>query len=285
MLFKRQCTESTNPSSSFQDGAQSFSCLKIAHSNINGIRHKIDSIHSELSEYDILCIAETKLNNNYPTPQLEIEGYKSPFRKDRIENNGGGLIIYVKNNICSIGRQDLEDDYCKNIWLEIRSLKSKFLFGLFYRPPNSSAEYWEHFDSNVESALDKNLDLVITGDFNQDVLNITPNNQLNRIMLKYNLKTVISSPTRITPSTQSQTLLDLILTNHNSIINNCEVLPPFNSDHCTVTAEITYKTYKSLAYKKTVWKFEDANIEAIDQAYQSTDWSFIQTSSNINIIN
>lgn len=276
-----------NPSaSSFANGNNknhNLSCLKIAHSNINSIRHKLDSIHIELSEYDILCIAETKLNDGYPTPQLEIEGYKTPYRKDRAYNNGGGLLIYVKNNVCSIRRQDLENNYCENIWLEIRSLKSRFLLGLFYRPPNSSAEYWDHFDSNIESASDLNNDIIIMGDFNQDMLQINVNNQLNRIMTKYNLKNIITSPTRITSS--SQTCLDLILTNHNSIINNYEILPPFNSDHCTVMAEITYKTYKSLAYKKTIWKFDEANTEAIDNKFESTDWSFIQTLNNINIIN
>lgn len=104
-----------------------LSCLKIAHSNINSIRNKVDSVSAELSDFDIICIGETKLNDQYPTSELAIDGFKVPYRKDRLINNGGGLLVYVKNSICCKRRQDLEDNYCENIWLEVQSLRKRFL--------------------------------------------------------------------------------------------------------------------------------------------------------------
>ena len=41
--------------------------MKIAHSNINSIRNKIDDISANLSDYDIICISETKLCDDIPT--------------------------------------------------------------------------------------------------------------------------------------------------------------------------------------------------------------------------
>ena len=163
------------------NGGNSILGIKVAHTNIIGIRQKIDSVATELSDHDIICIAETKLSHDFKTCKLEIDGYKEPYRKDRDINNGGGLMIYVKTNIHSIRRQDLEDQFCENIWLEIRSLNKTFLVGLFHRPPNSRSEYWDSFESNIESVSVQNCDLIILGDFNHDMLQIGNRLKANNI--------------------------------------------------------------------------------------------------------
>ena len=43
-------------------------------------------------------ISETKLNDSFPGTQLVINGFHPPYRKDRTAK-GGGLIIYIHNNI------------------------------------------------------------------------------------------------------------------------------------------------------------------------------------------
>ena len=85
------------------------------------------------------------------------------------------------------------------------------------------------------------------GDFNHDINIISNENKLNRILHRFNIENMITEPTRIMD--KSQTCLDLILTNHSSIIMNTEVLPPFCSDHCTVTTEVAFKTYTEHAHK------------------------------------
>lgn len=196
-----------------------LSCIKIAHSNINGIRNKLEHIEAELDEHDVLCISETKLNDSIETKALELNGYTIAARKDRNINNGGGLLIYTKRNIALKRRTDLEVDNIENIWIEIHSLKTKFLLGHFYRPPNSTVDYWDNFENNIERASDQNCDMIIVGDLNHDILSKTiSNSHLLRIMSKFNLENLIHEPTRITDT--SQTCLDLIITNHTSIINN-----------------------------------------------------------------
>ena len=121
------------------------------------------------------------------------------------------------------------------------------------------------------------------GDFNYDVLKANTNSQFFRILSKFNLQNIITDPTRVTNTSSS--CIDLIITNHSATITNSNVLPPFNSDHCTITAEITFKTYKALAYKKTIWKYDEANLQLIENKFDSVDWSFINTEVNMNIIN
>ena len=44
--------------------------MKIAHSNINGLRNKIDDISINLSDFDVICISETKLNDHIATKKI-----------------------------------------------------------------------------------------------------------------------------------------------------------------------------------------------------------------------
>ena len=80
-----------------------------------------------------------------------------PIRKDREINNGGGLIIYIKNNIFFKRRDDLENNSVENIWIEVQSHRNKFLLGLFYRPPNATTEYWDTFEDIIEKRQKKTL--------------------------------------------------------------------------------------------------------------------------------
>lgn len=251
IYFKERKTASRNFSSIDSPNlsqTKDLSPIKIAHTNINGICNKVDHVSVELSDYEIICVSETKLNSTITNDKIEIDGFKTPLRKDRTTNNGGGLAIYSKNNIHTFRRQDHENNIIENIWMEVHSSNNKFLIGLFYRPPNSLADFWNHFEDTLETAADLNHDMIILGDFNTDILNNNSNRNLNRIMQKFDLDHTIKEATRITENTE--TCLDLIMTNHKAIIHNTQILAPFQSDHCTVTAEISFKTYRAKALKK-----------------------------------
>lgn len=167
---KRKITQTVPPVNNESPSLGNFSGIKIAHSNVNSLRHKVDYITSELSDYDIICISESKLNDSISDSSISIDGYRQPLRKDRPTNNGGGLVIYIKNNIHYKRRSDLELPNIETIWVEINALNRKFLLGLFYRPPNSSVDFWFSLENILENAVDHNLDLIILGDFNYDII-------------------------------------------------------------------------------------------------------------------
>ena len=73
--------------------------LLIAHLNINSIRNKIEALKCVVSgNIDILIIAETKIDDTFPTNQFCIEGYMPPLRADR-NQHGGGLLIYIRDGV------------------------------------------------------------------------------------------------------------------------------------------------------------------------------------------
>ena len=110
--------------------------------NIQDLSSKFDEFElmltSKNNNIDIIGFAETKFNENHKTETFLINGYQIPFRKDRLYNGGGGLAVYVKQNVNCIRRLDLESDEIEIIWLEIMPTKCKsFLIGSLYRHPES----------------------------------------------------------------------------------------------------------------------------------------------------
>ena len=128
----------------------------MAHININSIRNKFEMLREIVkTNIDILLISETKINSSFPTSQFEIEGFSTPYRKDRSKNgqNGGGILLYIRDHIASkkLNPQPLEDLECLCVEIKIYK-KSWLIFGTYN--PN------KNLISNHTSMLGKSIDLL-----------------------------------------------------------------------------------------------------------------------------
>ena len=75
--------------------------ITFSYLNINSIRKKLDDLKVIVYEnVDILCIAETKIDESFPTAQFLWSGYHKPYRLD-ISDKQGGLLIYIKAHLPS----------------------------------------------------------------------------------------------------------------------------------------------------------------------------------------
>ena len=73
----------------------------LGYLDINHLRNKIIDLRCILNEIGLeyISISETKLYESFPDSQFKIDGFHlHPFRKYR-NCHGGGLMIFVKNNI------------------------------------------------------------------------------------------------------------------------------------------------------------------------------------------
>ena len=87
------------------------------------------------------------------------------------------------------------------------------LTSTWYRPPISKMQFFDEFETFLNDAENENEELVITGDFNCDLLKSDANSnirQLRDLIDLYQLQQHVDQPTRITDLTQ--TLLDIIIT-------------------------------------------------------------------------
>ena len=55
--------------------------ITLSYLNINSIRKKFDDLKLIINEnVDIICIAETKIDESFPTAQFLLSGYHKPYR-------------------------------------------------------------------------------------------------------------------------------------------------------------------------------------------------------------
>ncbi len=66
----------------------------------------------------MLGISESNLKSHHPDSSFSIQGYQKPFRRDR-EGAGGGLLVYVKEEVSCTRRNELESKEIDCIWTEI----------------------------------------------------------------------------------------------------------------------------------------------------------------------
>ena len=191
--------------------------FRIGHINIQGLTNKIDQLklllQSEQNVIHILGISETKLNQVHPDTSFDINGYQKPFRRDRTENAGGGLLVYVKEGVCCNRRSDLEHQMLECIWVEIKPTNScrSYLVGHIYRPANSSVHWNEFFEECIEKVLQEEKEIYLLGDINRDLLNDQIHRAWNDYMEPFGLTQLVSEPTRVT--SVSRTLIDHIYCN------------------------------------------------------------------------
>ena len=187
--------------------------------NITSLSKHIDELRVLLqnNSLDLLAINETRLNETIADNEISISGYNI-VRRDRPLNgrNGGGVCFYVRSNINYIVRADLVSDQLENLSIEIIKPRSKrFIVATWYRPPNSPFELFSTFEDFVGKLDADGKEYYIMGDFNCNMLPASFYNAYTQALLNitdiYNLKQLITEPTRITPL--SSTLIDVIFTN------------------------------------------------------------------------
>ena len=84
------------------------------------IANKLDTLIAEFSFFDVVSFSETWLHDEISSNELPFPSFHPPERKDRADNRYGGVILYVKNNLSYIRRQDLELNNLECIWVQIK---------------------------------------------------------------------------------------------------------------------------------------------------------------------
>ena len=183
--------------------------LLLGYISINWIRNKIEQLASIISDsFDVIAIAETKLDETFPTSQFIIDSYMKPYRYDR-SKHGGGLLVYVKVGIPSKHLLVYSfPHYIEVIAVEINLKKQNWLLLCPYRPPSQSQAY---FFGEIKKSLDflssKFENFMLIGDLNCK----TNDNTLIDLMDSYNFINLVKDPTCYKSSRPR--CIDSILTN------------------------------------------------------------------------
>ena len=151
--------------------------FKIVHQHISGLTGRIDELRlivSELrSSLQFMSFSETWAHKDIADSELGIPGYKL-FRRDR-GNKGGGLAVYVRNDMKVMRCPDIEESTIEGLWVEVCPPKSRsFIVGTFYKPPTSSnhavKDFMPIFGNCLRRATAMDREVIITGDLNCNLL-------------------------------------------------------------------------------------------------------------------
>lgn len=154
-------------------------------------------------------ISETWLHDSISDSEIELSDY-SVHRHDRKNRRGGGVAIHVLENVKHTVRRDLEDDF-EAIWIEMQLNKVKYLIGCVYKAPDESLEVFNYLDDVMRDATKNNLEVIVIGDLNCDILNTSRQTErLLKFTIVNQLEQLIKEPTRVTSTTS--TLIDVLIT-------------------------------------------------------------------------
>ena len=276
---------STNTSTSIFSSLSSGHNLSFVHYNIQSIASKLDLLHAELFHFDILAFTETWLSASVDTDDLMLESYNQPERKDRVGDCHGGVILYVKETLFYKRRVDLEIRGVENIWIELANNHKRVLFGVFYRPPNSDANYFSNIEDSLALAVDTGIsDVIVTGDFNLNMLNVRTSRKIESLCIQFSFYQSIDKPTHFTENTSS--LIDIVLVSNKDHLLFSGVGDPFLNQelryHCPVYGILKFSKPKFKTFLRHVWYYDRGNFNLLREKATTLDWESLQD-NDINV--
>ncbi len=221
--------------------------LVIAHCNVNGIKSKFEEIKELLYNNNCLFlgITETKLEKDDTYP-IMVTGYEA-LRLDRVRS-GGGCVIYVKQGVV-FTREELPlfIKFTKETEVTLLSVKmvgiKEILILLIYNPPkNPKSEFIDSLTQLLNFLQSKEVEYIVLGDFNIDLLDSNTNTyKLRNMSREFGIKQMITNPTRrdVTKKGVTNTLLDHIYVNKVKFYAVTGQFPFAGSDH-----DLTFVTRK-----------------------------------------
>ena len=221
--------------------------LRIGHLNVFHLRNKVIEVGLFLYKpppFHVFGISESRLSDSVSDDDVSIHGY-SLFRRDAKAPGQTGVAAYVHQSITPLTRRrfDLESKDVESLWLEIKGhLNSPpLLVAFIYRNPAASFAWYDHFSHMLDCASVSRNDVLIMGDFNIDMYKPHPSWDLT--MTSIGLEQLVSSPTRVTPT--SSTLIDHILCNRSEAVKDVTVSDLSISDHFPISCEWLSKIPKT----------------------------------------
>ena len=213
------------------------------YTNACSLIGKISELRYRAENFDLIGITETWATTDIQDAELAIKGFNM-FRTDRPNSKGGGLLLYVREDLKSTMCTDLmKASFKESMWCMVSLGQTNLLVGLIYRAPSSDSKN----DDDLLDLLDiavmqpKMAHILLLGDFNypeidyvHNVVKAKDNAPSSRFMDKTQelfLCQHVRSYTRTRPG-QTPSTLDYIFTEEENLIEQVYHKAPLGkSDH------------------------------------------------------
>ena len=119
----------------------------------------------ELKKPDVIALTETWTNDDIDVNFLKIDGYELVEREDRVDTEkgrGGGVLVYVRREICA-WREEVNGDFCQCVCVKLKGKSTEIGIYVVYRSPNSTSVNDGMLCSMIDRLRGK---FILIGDFN-----------------------------------------------------------------------------------------------------------------------
>jgi exonuclease III len=255
----------------------------------------LNSLRNEkFDHFDILSFTETWLDEILE-PIVDIEGYNVVFKHKNDNKKGGGLAMYIHQNLKFFIRNDLIVPQDKQhlfdvLFVEIASTVPKsssknIVIGIIYRSPsfNSEGEFTAFLNQLLSSVSSENKDFILMGDANIDLLNYKmhrPTTEYLDMLFCHGFIPSITNPTRITNN--SATLIDHVFVKNPSPDQISGTLTVDISDHFANFILIPTSKPQVKPSHVTYRPYTEDRIEKLNLDLNHHDWSCIEQCTNPN---
>ena len=116
---------------------------------------------------DVLPVSETKLDKSFPKAQFLLDWFSKLYRLLDRWSNGGGILLYVKDDISSCLLTDHRlPDNVECLFTEINKRNKKSLLCCSYNPhKNNISNHISHLGKGLDNHI-SHYDILLPGDFN-----------------------------------------------------------------------------------------------------------------------
>ena len=204
------------------------------------MRNKFESLSTQVKgNIDFLMVSETKIDDTFPVGNFVVDGFSTPYWLDR-DSNGGGIMLYVREDIPSNLLATDEKNHIESFYTELNLSNEKWLINCSYNPNKSMIG--NHLD-----ALSTYLDLhsttyekcLILGDFNVGI----EEQHMKAFCDNYNLTSLIKQPTCY-KNPNNPTCINLILSNTPRSFQSTCVIETGLSDFHLMTLTVLKKSFR-----------------------------------------
>ena len=259
--------------------------LHFIHLNVRSLLPKLSELKviANSTRAAVIGITESWLDSSVQDSEVEIPGYVI-VRNDR-RRDGGGVCLYIRNDLAFNPRSDVNKSDTESLWIEILLPKTRpILIGVCYRPPKDY-KFFEKLENDLMNC-DRlsDLECYILGDFNVNVMH-NKNSGLTKCVSDvcdiFDLCQLISDPTRITDSSKS--IIDLIFTSSYEKVSQSGVVDIGLSDHMMIFC--TRKISKGQIGKHQtiqIRSMKNYTAEILNDELCNVDWSGVLNCDNVH---
>ena len=255
--------------------------LLILHMNIVSLVANFDSVKSLISQAKVtphfICVTETRLKDkkiDWQSALVNLPDYELHY--DNSKTSAGGVAIYVHESICNFeikSEMKIDVSDCESLFIEIKfdknepnresdKAKKSLLVGCVYRHPRwATSLFIDRLCEKLSTYSDQNIPILILGDLNLNVLDLTCNRSKNYVNMLSSIgcKNMVNVPTCF--SNTSQTCLDHVVTNIDSENIVHGVLDDSPTNHLP-----TYAILKGIT---------DSSVRKRNQKIDNVEWRYI----------